>query len=161
MIYCLGLVAIMAQSAAGLLCSLFFSRPLLVDGFVGSLMGPYDFNLVPKEGEVPEEDAPLLVDSASTSLTNQKGDGAGEDVDDETPIDPDQAFSSPGERIARTRKRNQKTYNVLSIEEARIINKFARNTFLFKVFLIVLVALVAFCLLVIARVRFDDMVNSS
>ena len=161
MIYCLGLVAIMAQSAAGLLCSLFFSRPLLVDGFVGSLMGPYDFNLVPKEGEVPEEDAPLLVDSASASLTNKKEDGTKGDVDDETPIDPDQAFSSPGERIARTRKRNQKTYNVLSIEEARIINKFSRNTFLFKVFLIVLVALVAFCLLVIARVRFDDMVNSS
>ena len=161
MIYCLGLVAIMAQSAAGLLCSLFFSRPLLVDGFVGSLMGPYDFNLVPKEGEVPEEDAPLLVDSASASLTNKKEDGTKGDVDDETPIDPDQAFSSPGERIARTRKRNQETYNVLSIEEARIINKFSRNTFLFKVFLIVLVALVAFCLLVIARVRFDDMVNSS
>ena len=88
-------------------------------------------------------------------------DGAGGDGDEETPIDPDQAFSSPGERIARTRKRNQKTYNVLSIEEDRIINKFARNTFLFKVFLITLVALVAFCLLVIARVRFDDMVNSS
>ena len=37
-------------------------------------------------------------------------------------------------------KRNLKTYNVLSIEEARIINKFARNTctFLFEVFLILL-----------------------
>ena len=109
-------------------------------------MGPYDFNLVPKEGEVPEEDAPLLVDSASASLTSQKEDGAGEGVDDETPIGPDKAFSSPGERIARARKRNQKTYNVLSIEEARIINKFARNTFLFKVFLITLVALVALLL---------------
>ena len=150
MIYCLGLVAIMAQSAAGLLCSLFFSRPLLVDGFVGGLLGPYDFNLVPREGEVPEEAAPLLVDSES-----KKEDGVGENVDDETPMDPDKAFSSPG-RIARTRKRNQKTYNVLSIEEARIVNKF-----LFKVCLICIVALVALCLLVIARVRFDDMVNSS
>ena len=124
-------------------------------------MGPYDFNLVPTEGEVPEEDAPLLVESNSVSLRNKKEDGVGENDDDETPMDPDTAFSSSVERIARTRKRNQKTYNVLSIEEARIINRFARNTFLFKVFLISIVALVTFCLLVIARVRFDDMVSSS
>ena len=158
MIYCLGLVAIMAQSAAGLLCGLFFSRPLLVDGFVGSLMGPYDFNLVPTEGEVPEEDGPLLVNGLSSQRCEKESD---EGEDDETPIDPDTAFSSSVERIARTRKRNQKTYNVLSIEEARIINRFARNTFLFKVFLIILVALVAFCLLVVARIRFDEMVVSS
>lgn len=124
MIYCLGLVAITAQSAADLLCSLFFSRPLLVDRFVGSLSGPYTFNLVPKECEVPEEDAPLLVnsredppllvDSDSVSLHNKKEDDIGENVDDETSMDPDKAFSLL-ERNARTRKRNQKTYNVLTL----------------------------------------------
>ena len=114
MIYCLGLVAITAQSAADLLCSLVFSRPLLVDRFVGSLSGPYTFNLVPKECEVPEEDAPLLVDSDSVSLHNKKEDGMGENEDDETSMDPDKAFSLL-ERNARTRKRNQKTYNVLTL----------------------------------------------
>ena len=139
--------------------SLFFSRPLLVDGFVGSLMGPYDFDLIPKEGAAPEEDAPLLMNAKSNDHLLETKNNEG--LDDEAPMDPAAAFSTSAERIARSRKRNQKTYNVLSVEEARIVNRFARNNFLFKVFLITVVALVAFILLVVARVRFDDLVDQA
>jgi len=159
MIYILGMLAIMAATGAGLFCSLVFTRPLMAEGFVGGLILPYDIDKLPKEGEVPEEEMPLIVNGAD-NVDDDSEKGAAVHPDDESPQAPETASAKENE-IVKARKCNQKMYSVLSVEEAAIVNRFARRTFFFKVGLISIVAVVALIILVVAHSNYKGLVSSA
>lgn len=158
MIYILGMLAIMAETAAGLFCSLAFTRPLKAEGFVGGLIVPYDIDELPKEGEVPEEEMPLIVGADTAEDASEQG--ASVHPDDESPRAPETP-SIKENKIVKARKNNQKMYSVLSVEEAVIINRFARRTFFFKVGLLSIVALATLIILVVARSNYEGLVSSA
>jgi hypothetical protein len=171
MIYILGLVAIMTMSAAGLIGSMIFTRPLLVDGFVGFLTGPYDLDQIPKEGEVPEEGQPLLLkkyvppDPNASTGTHDSPNNASDPrrVEEEKPLEKSgcEHDEDDGMKIAHARKNNQKMYNVLSVEEAIVINTFVRRLFYFKVALLSSVGVATIIILVTAGAKYNDLVKDA
>jgi len=150
MIYVLGMTAIFVQSMVGLIGSLVFQKPLLSEGFVGKLTRPYDLDQCPKEGEVGEDRGPLILKKYSPK--------ANEDLLEGPPVEAEPEESPP--KIAKFRKNNQKSYNVLSVEEARQINTFVRNIFFLKVFLLVASFFIAMVILVVAKSQYQDLVDS-
>ena len=149
MIYCLGLVGIFTQSFAGLIGSLFFTVHLTADGFVGKLMGPYDLEKVPKEGEVGEDKGPLLLKRREHSKTEEESEPKEEDQD-LNKKDVEQV-EDPSMKIQKTRQANTKRYNVLSVEEAMYINQYVKNIFFFKAALLFTLILSAVIIVSMAR----------
>ena len=146
MIYVLGLIGIIFQSFAGLTGSVIFSRPLNGEGFYGGLLGAYNLEKVPKEGKVGEERAPLLL--------NQYNPDAKKVVSEETGEEKTEGVIDPS--IARVRMNTQKTYIVLSVEEAVYVNKFVKRLFWFKTGLFLSIAICALAILVSARVNYEN-----
>jgi hypothetical protein len=172
MIYVLGLLGIVLQSFAGLLGSAIFTRPLLAEGFEGGVFGPYNFEKLPIEGQVGEDRAPLLLKRFDPSPNESKpeeeiatADGPKEDEQaaEEGPKEDEKKIEEgPKEEgevstgIASVRKNNQKSYLVLSVEEALYINEFVKRLFYFKTGLFLSIAFTAMVILSMARANFGD-----
>lgn len=144
MIYVLGLMGIIFQSFAGLAGSFIFSRPLIGDGFVGDLRCAYNLDKVPKEGKDGEDRAPLVLKKFNPDAKKASEESG------------DQQEGVVDSSIALVRKKNQKSYVVLSLEEAVYVNSFVKRLFLFKTALLVTIALCAFGILVAARVGYGN-----
>ena len=137
-------MGIIFQSFAGLAGSFIFSRPLIGDGFVGDLRCAYNLDKVPKEGKDGEDRAPLVL-----KKFNPDAKKASEETGD-------QQEGVVDSSIALVRKNNQKSYVVLSLEEAVYVNSFVKRLFLFKTALLITIALCAFGILVAARVGYEN-----
>jgi hypothetical protein len=177
MIYVLGLTGIVVQSFAGLIGSTIFTRPLLAEGFEGGVFGPYNFDKLPIEGQVGEDRAPLILKRFDPSPTESSeaeekskpeesasadGPKEGEQAAEEGPTEGEKVVvleegpkgENPG--IAQVRKNNQKSYSVLSVEEAVYINEFVKRLFYFKTVLFLSIAFTALVLLCVARAQYGD-----
>ena len=166
MIYVLGLIGIIVQSFAGLAGSLVFTRPLKGDGFVGDLLGPYDFDNLPVEGKVAEDRAPLVVNKWNPNAPATEPEPPAPKEKDETEEKEESAMVAEevpkrndgivDPSVARVRKNNQKSYVVLSVEEAHYVQTFVKRLFLFKTGLIMSIAICALGILVAGRVGYGN-----
>ena len=151
MVYILGLVAIVLQSMSGLFGALIFTVPFHTEGFVGGILGPYDIDQCPKEGDVGADRSPLL--------RQRYAPGAHESQEAQTDSSEEEGDPVVA-KLPGTRKINQKTYNVLSVEEAILLNQYVRRMFFMKVGLLVTTLAVAIAILVSARNASEDLMSA-
>jgi len=155
MVYILGLVAIVLQSMSGLFGALIFTVPFHTEGFVGGIMGPYNIDQCPKEGDVGEDRSPLLRQRYAPGA-HESEEAQTEDSNSEE----EEGGPVVAKRLPGTRRINMKTYNVLSVEEAILLNDYVRRMFFIKVGLLVITLVVAIAILVWARNTSEDLVSA-
>lgn len=180
MVYILGLVAILVQSLTGMLWAVIFPVPLVREGFRGTPFTCYEIDKLPVEGKAGEEDYPLLLKKYIPERGTEskrggdderpKGHGGKQPADeksDASPTDeksdekPPTASEAPADesmKIAKGRKNNMKKYNVLSVEEAILVNKYVRQILFLKAGLMFSVIVCTMSFLLTAKSRWDDMV---
>ena len=163
-IFMLGLFGILCNSVISIFMAMQMKKALIVDGFVGGATKVYDMKTVPKEPECPESAGPLLdrPDSApsihgprlpmgeKTTARKPKEEGPSEKVESE-------AFDV--EPVQASRKKNMKSYNVLSVQEARWVNYFVLLEFWTMLMVFVGVCLSAAIILLKARNEYRDRIE--
>ena len=165
MIYSLGMATIFIQAFSGLIGSFLFKRPLLSEGFIGAPYQTYDFENIPKEGEVGEDRSPLILrkyDPKPAQSYDEAllADAPTNETKQTMAETPESAAAEDGHvPIPRIRRNNTKGYNVLSLREARLIQSFVRNIFFFKVILLSVSFLCAIIILVSAQRQRDKAVD--
>ena len=164
MIYTLGLSTIFAQAFSGLVASFIFKMPLLSEGFVGTPLRPYDFDKLPMEGEVGEDRSPLILRKydplPAQSYEDAMAAGLKEKEEEEEKKE-DEGGETVKVHVAipRIRRNNTKAYNVLSVSEARMIQKFVRRVFFFKLALLGISIFAAVAIVVSAKNGRDEIID--
>jgi hypothetical protein len=182
MIYVLGMAYILIQSMAGLIAAMFFPTPLQREGFVGRLGRAYKIDKLPVEGKVSEEGQPLLLKKfipEKNSEDKPAEETAVDNTADEFPIvdgktddekaaeakeAPEQPPVDKGNdtmNIPKSRKSNARMYNVMSVEEAGLVNIYVRRLFLLKLGLIFLVLICTLAILLSAKQRYKDAIDAA
>mmetsp|Transcript_29580 Transcript_29580/g.71190 ORF Transcript_29580/g.71190 Transcript_29580/m.71190 type:complete len:234 (+) Transcript_29580:484-1185(+) len=140
-IYILGLVYILLQTMVAHMASIVFPARLVRNGYVGRVARAYDPSKFQLEGKVKEEDMPLL----EKAFKPEADDGA-------------ESESAP--EIATTRKYREKTYHVMSAEEAVMINRYVKLLYIVKIAMIVFVTIAACVILIDASIQVQNMIDS-
>lgn len=158
MIYSLGMATIFVQAFSGLIGSFAFKRPLLSEGFLGHPVKTYDFETIPKEGEVGEDRSPLILRKYDP-LPAQSYDEALQAEAQPAPDKTDANEEAPV-RIPRIRRSNTKSYNVLSLREAKLIQSFVQKMFMFTFTLLCLSMMSSMIILVVAKRQRNDEISA-
>ena len=156
MIYILGLITLLVLASSGMIGAMLFKLPLVREGFRGEFWQCYAIDKLPVEGREDESRQPLLLkkyapEASEHGVTDKSNEG-------EEAILPEVGGqeSAPQSGVARGRKNNQKNYNVLSIEEAILVNRFVLQIFLLKLAIILVVMVCTLSIILTAKNRFDD-----
>ena len=124
---------------------------------MGGLFGPYDMDTVPIEGVVGEDRSPLILKKFEPG-PNQSYEEAAygskkEEGEDASPVEE----VDTSQRISRIRGNTTKCYNVLSVEEAELINRYVSRMFSMKLALLAAVSFSALVILSIARSEYGNL----
>jgi hypothetical protein len=171
LIFMLGLMGILFNSLISIFMGSMMKKALVADGFVGGAIRAYDLNAVPKEPNHPESDAPLLNRPGSAPVIRSPRLPLGEKTDlgkrsanavKDTPLD-ETAPADVGvgtDPVQASRKKNQKEYNVLSLQEARWVNYFILLEFWTMLLVTAGVGVSALVILLNARSEYQDSIDS-
>ena len=150
MIYVLGMAYILFQSMCGHIASFVFPVQLARQGFEGRASAAYNLDKLPVEGK----------DGADESLHalfkhTYGRESAKDDVKEEL------EESAGAVQIKSIRLNRDKTYHVLSAEEAAMVNKHVKQLFALKLSLIVVVIIGACIILGNAGVQYQNLIEDS